>query len=65
MAAKPKQKDYKPYYNEESFDIVTKWHQQDLEVFGYNFFDGIERKEINYDYPIDIHLHGAYNYYYG
>jgi chondroitin 4-sulfotransferase 11 len=60
-----RKKDYKEYYNEKSYDIVTEWYKQDLEIFGYNFFDGLERKEINYDYPIDIHLHGAYNYYYG
>lgn len=57
--------DYKRYYNQTSYDIVTEWHKVDLKIFNYNFFDGLVDKKINYDYPIDIHLHGAYNYYYG
>jgi hypothetical protein len=59
-----RQKDYRQYYNEESYDIVTNNYKTDLEVFGYDF-DGNFNKEIKLDYPIDIKLNPHYNYYYG
>ena len=32
--------DYRTYYNEQTFDIVKNWHQEDLDTFGYNFDNG-------------------------
>ena len=58
-----RQKDYRIYYNDDSYEIVTKWFKNDLEILGYDF-DGIV-SDINYDIRVDIHLTSQYNYYYG
>lgn len=35
-----KKTDYRKYYNEETYDIVKAWHQEDLDTFGYTFDNG-------------------------
>lgn len=32
--------DYRTFYNEESYESVKNWHQEDLDTFGYTFDNG-------------------------
>jgi hypothetical protein len=35
-----KKTDYRTYYNDETYEIVRSWHQEDLDTFGYTFDNG-------------------------
>lgn len=35
-----KKVDYRSYYSDKSYNLVKRWHQEDLDNFGYNFDNG-------------------------
>ena len=62
-----RKKDYRPYYTTELIDIISKYHRWDLEVFNYDFENGMLSKEINVEKAkgFDFRLTDNYNYFYG
>jgi hypothetical protein len=71
-SSRPKDKnrhEWKSYYNEDLFDLVSKKCKRELEIFGYNF-DGIEKRDkrkiidlsnINYNIDTDKVSINEYN----